>query len=146
MSQSSQPTLDNQRFNQIDELQTQISSSGFQSQVDSVESQSVLADLTGVVNDACEAVFRAPAAPVFSVPSSNDDSLASQDCTMADPPSARKRVLSSLPDSRSRGRKVSRHSSSHLPPGVASAASLARSRSSSGSRSASRSRSSSIDS
>ena len=77
--------LDDQRSNQLDELQTQISSSGSQSQVRSVESQSVLADLTGVVNDACEAVFRVPSAPVSSAPSSNEDSLLSQDSAMVDP-------------------------------------------------------------
>ena len=140
-----QPPLDDQRFNQLDELQSQSEpSQSQQDSADNPQSQSVLANVSNVVDDVCEAMFRVPDVPATS--SSSAGSPPSQDSDMADPSAARKRDLSPSLDSRPRGRKQSRHPGSHVPSGVASAASLARARSSSGSRSVSRSRSSSFNS
>ncbi len=131
-------SLDDVRLNQLDEIQTQDSAPNSQSQDDdSPQSQSVLADLSTTVNDACEAIFRVPAVPDSpGTPLSDDRS----DCVMADPSSARKRDLSSDSSSnrsRSRNRKASRVPGQHMPSGVTAAATLARSRSSSSSRSSS---------
>ncbi len=127
-------SLDDSRFNQLDELQSQDPASSAQSQDDGTpQSQSVLAGLSDVVNDACEAIFRVPA-----VPASPGTPLS--DSAMADPSAARKRDLSSDSSShrsRSRNRKSSRVPGQHMPSGVTAAATLARSRSSSSSRSSS---------
>ena len=135
--------LDDQRFNQLDKLQSQSEAS--QSQQDSTDTpqrQSVLANLSSAVNDACKAVFRVPDAPAPS--SSSADSPLSQDSDMADHSAARKRDHSPSVEHRSCGRKQSRVPGAHVPSGVASAACLARARSSSGSWSVSRSKSSFI--
>lgn len=140
-----QPSLDDQRFNQLDDYLTQSESS--QSQLGSAaspQSQSVLANLSNVVSEACEAVFKVPGVPAAS--SFSSGSAPPQDSNMADLSAVRKRDLSPSLESRSRGRKQSRPPGSHVPSGVVSAASLARARSSSASRSGSRSRSSSFNS
>ena len=141
-----QPSFDDLRLNQLDEYQTQseVSQSQQLGSVDNPQSQSVLANLSNVVNDACEAVFRVPDVPAISSVSAG--SPLSQDSDMADPSAARKRDLSPSLNSRSRSRKQSRPPGSHVPSGVVAAASLARARSSSGARSGSRSRSSSFNS
>ena len=131
-------TVDDEIFNQLDEIQTQEESL----------SQSVLDGLSGVANNACESAFDAlsPATVPVSDSSSGEGSFVRpQDVSMSGPSAARKREVSELlssDDSRSRprSRKAPRP---HLPSGVSAAASVARPRSSSGSRSRSDARSSS---
>ena len=130
--------LDDERFNQLDEVQTQEDS----------PSQSVLDGLSGVVNEVCESAIDA----LESAGSSESDGTFAkpQDVSMSEPLLSQKRSMAELlssdesPRSRSRNRKSSRVTSSHMPTGVSAAANLARSRSSSlNSRSPSVSRSSS---
>lgn len=126
-----------ERLNELNELQ---------SQSDGSQSQSVLCQ---VVDDACEAVIEVVASSnnsLAGVSSSGESSIQPHDSCMAEPWSAQKRVASDISPSdgssqarsKVRGRKVSRTQGPHIPPGVSSAASLARSRSSSSSRSSSR--------
>ena len=105
-----------------------------------------MAGLTQVVREACAALGSEGCTD--SAPSSAE-SAPSHDVSMAEPSVARKRgaseVASSEDDSsrsrsKARGMKVPKHPSPHVPPGVSSAALLARSRSSSGSRSTSSSK------
>lgn len=129
-----------ERLNELNELQ---------SQSDGSQSQSVLCGLSQVVDDACGAVIEVVASSNNSfagVSSSGESSIQPHDSCMAEPWSAQKRVASDISPSdgssrarsKVRGRKVSRTQGPHIPPGVSSAASLARSRSSSSSRSSSR--------
>ena len=133
-SQTSTPVVD-ERFNQLDELQSQVES----------PSQSVL---SAVVNEACESVIGVTDSPVSGC-SSSVNSGQPQDCDMLEASLARKRGVSeylssddSRDRSRSRSRKSSRVPGAHMPSGVSAAAELARSRSSSSSRSLSAKRSS----
>ncbi len=130
--------VDDERFNQLDEIQTQEESL----------SQSVLDGLSGVVNNACESAFDAPSpasVPVSDSSSGEGSFVRPQDVSMSGPSAARKREASELlssDDSRSRPR-LRKAPRPHLPSGVSAAASLARPRSSSGSRSRSGARSTS---
>ena len=117
-----------ERLNQLDELQSQDESS----------SPSVLAGLSGVVNEACESAFGALDASANSTGSSAEDSfLRPHDVSMSESSSARKHELSETLSSddarrsRSRNRKAARTPGPHLPSGVSAAANLARSWSSS---------------
>ena len=145
-SVSMPPTLIDKRFNQLDELQSQPDAS--QGQFLVPQSQSVLAGLTQVVREASEVLVSEVSAD--SAPSSSDNAP-THDVSMAEPSVARKRVASEVASSeddssrsrsKARGRKAPKHPAPHVPPGVSSAALLARSRSNSASRSTSSSRSS----
>ena len=129
---------DDERLNQLDEIQTQ----------DESPSQSVLDGLSGVVNEVCESAIDASESAGGS--QSDGAFVNPQDVCMSVPSLSQKRGTSELLSSdeshrsRSRNRKSSRVTSSHVPTGVSAAASLARSRSSSlSSRSPSVSKSSS---
>ena len=134
----SSPPID-AKFNQLDELQSQPDVADSASQ-----SQSVLAGLTQAVHDACEVLV---VSDVSAGPSpSSPVSAPGHDVCMAESSGARKRDapettsshdVEDSPRGRSQTRscKVPRCPTPHVPPGVASAASLAHSRSSSGSRS-----------
>lgn len=119
-----------ERFNQVNELQ---------SQSDGSPSQSVLVGLSGVVNEACETVLQTSHSLVAVSSSGESCSVQSQDSVMVEPSSARKRVASDLSSSdgssrsksKARGRKASRIPGPHLPSGVSAAANLACWRSSS---------------
>ena len=130
-------SLDDERFNQLDYLHS--------SPDDAPESQSVLAGLTQIVQDACEGTESSDS-PAVTSPA---ERFKTPDICMAESSTARKRVVDEIVTSdesrraRSRSWKVSRGPVSHVPPGVSSAALLARSRSTSASRSTSSSRSSS---
>ena len=117
-----------ERLNQLDELQSQDESS----------SPSVLAGLSGVVNEACESAFGALDASANSTGSSAEDLfLRPHDVSMSESSSARKRELSETLSSdearrsRSCNRKAAGTPCPHLPSGVSAAANLARSWSSS---------------
>ena len=122
--------LDDERFNQLDEYQTQS---------DSLGSQSALVVLTDVVDNACGACESSDCAAISATSSERSD-VQPRDATMAEPSAARKRDASELVSSddsrsrsRSRARKSSRVPAPHLP---SEAGFLARSRSSSSSKSA----------
>ena len=136
--QTSAVPVDDETFNQLDEIQSQEES----------PSQSVLVGLSGIVNDACESAVDAlhPATDPASGSSSGEDSFVRpQDVSMSELSAARKCEVSELFSSdESRSRSCSRKAPRpHLPSGVSTAASLACSRSSSSSRSLSSARSSS---
>ena len=131
-------SLDDERFNQLDDLHSSPDGS-----FDTPESQSVLAGLTQIVQEACEVTVSSDS-PVVTSPV---EEFKTPDICMAESSAARKRAGDEIVSSdesrrgRPRSRKVSRGSVPHVPPGVSSAALLARSRSTSASRSASSSRS-----
>ena len=123
-AQSTTPR-DDVRLNQLDELETQ----------DESLCPSVLAGLSGTVNNDCYSAIRNLDATVISDSISSDDAsfVHPQDVSMTRPSAARKRDLSSydsLP-SRSGRCKASSVPGSHVPCSVTAAASLAHSRSSS---------------
>ena len=131
-------SLVDDRFNQLDEIL---------SQSDDPQSQSVLAGLSEAVEEACATVIEVLDSSDKSAPiPSSGGSEQLQDSCMVEPSAARKRVASELSSSdggsqaksKPRGRKALRTPGPHVPPGVSSAAEVARSRSSSGSRSSSR--------
>ena len=136
--QMSAVPVDDERFNQLDEIQSQEES----------PRQSVLVGLSGIVNDACESAVDAlhPATDPASGSSSGEGSFVRlQDFSMSELSAARKCEVSELfssDESCSRSRSC-KAPLPHLPSGVSAAASLAHSRSSSSSRSLSSARSSS---
>ena len=133
-------SLDDKRFNQLDDLQSSPDGS-----LDAPESQSVLAGLTQIVRVACEVAETSDSPAVTS----RAGEFKSPDICVAESSVARKRADNEIVSSdesrraRSRTRKVSRGPISHVTPGVSSATFLACSRSTSASRSTSSSRSSS---
>ena len=134
---------DDDRFNQLNKIQTWEDS----------PSQSLLDSLSGVVNEACESAIDALESAGGSA---SDSSLSGgsfvkpRDVCMSEPSLSQKHGIAELLSSdeshrsRSRNRKSSHVTSSHVPSGVSAAVTLARSRSSSlSSRSPSASKSSS---
>ena len=132
VSQSSATSGIDDRFNQLDEIQT----------------QSVLNGLSDVVDNICESAISALNSAVGSVSESSsceDPFVKPQDVSMSEPSVTWKREVSevlssdeSRERSRSRGRKA-RATGSHIPSGAAAAANFARSRPSLGVRSSSKS-------
>ena len=123
------PDVD-ERLNQLDEIQTQ----------DESPSPSVLSGLSSVVNEACESAIDALESAGGSVSDaslSGDSFVKPRDVCMSEPSPSMKRSTTELLSSdeshrsRSRSRKSTRVTSSHMPSGVSAAANLARSRSSS---------------
>ena len=128
VSQPSSAPDDDERLNQLDEIQTPVDSS----------SQSMLDGLSGAVHDACESVTGALEPTGGSDgPSSEFLFVKPQDVDMSQSSLSQKRGTSELLSSddshrsRSRNRKSSRVAGPHVPSGVSQAVNLARSRSSS---------------
>ena len=118
---------DDERLNQLDEIQTPVDSS----------SQSMLDGLSGAVHDACESATGALKSTGGSDGPSSDFPFAKpQDVDMSQSSLSQKRGTSELLSSddsrrsRSRNRKSSRVAGPHVPSGVSQAVNLARSRSS----------------